>query len=46
VFFKDGKLAHIIEAGLEKPIDAIIHEENLYVIDYKKQKMNRYYFDN
>jgi|SRR6056300_165251 len=46
VFFKDGQLAQVIEAGLEKPIDAIIHEENLYVIDYKKQQMNRYYFDN
>lgn len=45
VFFKDGQLAQVIEAGLEKPIDAIIHEEKLYVIDYKKQQMNRYYFD-
>ena len=45
VFFKDGQLAQVIEDGLEKPIDAIIHEEKLYVIDYKKQQMNRYYFD-
>jgi DNA-binding beta-propeller fold protein YncE len=45
VFFKDGQFAQVIEAGLEKPIDAIIHEEKLYVIDYKKQQMNRYYFD-
>jgi hypothetical protein len=46
VFFKDGQLAQIIETGLEKPIDAIIYKEKLYVIDYKKQQMNRYYFDN
>ena len=45
VFFKDGQLAQVLEAGLEKPIDAIIHKEKLYVIDYKKQQMNRYYFD-
>ncbi|MFT4791147.1 MAG: hypothetical protein ACI9KR_000763 [Arcticibacterium sp.] len=45
VFFQDGQLAQVLEQGLEKPIDAMVMNDTLYIVDYKKSQMNLYYFD-
>jgi hypothetical protein len=45
VFFQDGQLAQVLEQGLEKPIDAMVKNDTLYIVDYKKSQMNLYYFD-
>jgi DNA-binding beta-propeller fold protein YncE len=45
VFFQDGQLAQLLEQGLEKPIDAMVKNDTLYIVDYKKSQMNLYYFD-
>lgn len=45
VFFHDGQLAQEISEGLEKPIDALVKEGALFIIDYKTSLMKRYYFN-
>ena len=45
VFYHDGQLAQVLEQDLEKPIDALIVRDSLYVADYKKSQLQLYYFD-
>ena len=45
IFYHDGQLAQVLDQGLEKPIDALIIRDSLYVADYKMSQLQRYYFD-
>lgn len=40
LFNEEGELLSEIKEGLEKPTDVLVHNENLYIINYKSQKIS------